>query len=164
MTPWENVDLLRRIRARAAKGAPAAAEAMAKHVADRTANVTLRRTAHAPGQYWKAAPGAPPASASGALAAGMYATRAKGGRMPTAYAGNSALHAQLLEFGGCKLEPSGAGMMTWHDSGGWWSHHKLPLGDDSFPEHPFLRPTVREAIEDGSLLQAAIDAFRKYDP
>jgi hypothetical protein len=53
--------------------------------------------------------------------------------------------------------------MKWKDSGGWWSHHRLPLSG-TWPEHPFLRPTVEEVIADGSLRQAAIKAFIPYDP
>jgi hypothetical protein len=163
MTPQENIALLKQIRARARLGAAAAAEAMARYIADRTANDTLRRTTHGPGMYHKAAPGAPPAYASGSLAKGMYWTPASGGLRATAYVGNSARHARLMEFGGCVLKPTSEPVMKWHDSRGWWSHHQLPLSGD-FPAHPFLQPTVQEAIDDGTLRQVAIDAFRPYDP
>ena len=163
MTPEENVALLLRIEARARLGAQAAATAMARYIAERTADDTLRRTTHAPGAYHKAAPGAPPAMASGSLAKGMYYTPASGGLRTTAAAGNSALHAKLLEFGGCVLKPTSGKVMHWTDTGGSWYHARLPAGGD-FPAHPFLGPTTQEAIDDGSLRQVAIDAFKPYDP
>ena len=159
ITPEENLALLIQIEARARLGAQAAATAMARYIAERTANDTLRRTTHAPGAYHKAAPGAPPAYASGSLAKGMYYTPASAGLRATAAAGNSARHAKLLEHGGCVLQPTSGKVMHWEDSGGSWYHAQLPA-----PAHPFLEPTVQEAIDDGTLRQVAIDAFRPYDP
>jgi hypothetical protein len=163
ITPEQNLALLIQIEARARLGAAAAANAMARYIADRTATDTLRRTTHAPGAYHKARPGAPPASASGTLAKSMYWTPASGGLRATAIAGNDARHAKLLEFGGCVLRPTGGRAMHWTDSGGSWFHTRLPA-DGEFPEHPFLGPTTEEAIDDGELRRVAIDEFRKYDP
>ena len=157
------------IEQRARLGAQAAAEAMARYIAERTADDTLRRTTHAPGAYFKAAPGAPPAMASGSLAKGMYWTPASGGPpasgglRASAYAGNSARHAKLLEFGGCVLTPTSGKVMHWTDTGGSWYHARLPASGD-YPPHPFIAPTTDEAIDDGTLRQVAIDAFREYDP
>jgi hypothetical protein len=53
--------------------------------------------------------------------------------------------------------------MHWEDSGGSWFHARLPA-DGEFPEHPFLRPTAEEAIDDGELTRVAIEAFIPYDP
>ena len=159
MTPEQNLALLIQIEARARLGAAAAATAMAKYIADRVVTDTLTQTTHAPGAYYKARPGAPPATASGSLAKGMYFTPASGGLRATAAAGNSARHAKLLEHGGCVLKPTSGKVMHWTDSGGSWFHAVLPA-----PAHPFLEPTVQEAIDDGSLRQVAIDAFRPYDP
>lgn len=159
MTPEENLALLLQIEARARLGAAAAANAMAKYIAERTADDTLRRNVHAPGAYHKARPGAPPSYASGSLARGMYWRSAAGGLRASAYAGNNARHAKLLEFGGCVLQPTKGKVMHWTDSGGSWFHARLEA-----PAHPFLEPTVQEAIDDGSLRQVAIDAFRAYDP
>ena len=53
--------------------------------------------------------------------------------------------------------------MHWTDSRGSWYHPRLPA-DGDFPAHPFLGPTTQEAIDDGSLRQVAIDAFKPYDP
>jgi hypothetical protein len=163
MTPEQNLEYWLQIEARARLGARAAAEAMARYIAERTAEDTLRRNRHAPGVYYKARPGAPPAYVSGSLAEGMYWTPASGGLRASASAGNSARHARLLEFGGCVLKPTSRKVMHWTDTGGSWYHAALPVGDD-FPEHPFLGPTTDEAIDDGELQRIAVDAFREYDP
>ena len=146
-------------------GAAAAANAMAEYIADRIENDMLRRSVHAPGAYYKARPGAPPASASGTLAKSTFWIPAASSRglRATAYAGNSARHAKLLEFGGCVLQPTSGKVMHWTDSRGSWYHARLPA-DEEFPAHPFLEPTIQEAIDDGSLLRVAIDAFIPYDP
>lgn len=171
MTPAENAEAWRRIEARARLGAKAAAEAMARYVAERTASDTLRRTTHAPGEYWKAAPGAPPASASGNLASQMFWTRAQGSdTRATAWAGNSARQAKMLEHGCEPVRPTSRRVMHWHDSGnaanpsGEWYHALLPADGSGMPEHPFLAPTVDEAIDDGELQRVAVEAFREYDP
>jgi hypothetical protein len=160
ITPEENLALLIQIEARARLGAAAVAAAMAAYIAERVRSETLTRNSHAPGAYYKARPRAPPSSASGRLAKGMYSTTpASGGLRATAIAGNDAEHAKLLEFGGCVLRPTGGKVMHWTDSGGSWFHAVLPG-----KEHPFLGPTTEEAIDDGELHRVAVDAFREYDP
>jgi len=165
VTPWENVAELQRLRRRAEMGAKAAAEAMARYVAERAASDTLQRTSHGVGEYWKAAPGAPPASASGNLAASMYWTRAQGSATRArAFAGNRARYAKMLEFGCEPVRPTDSKVMHWTDSGGEWYHAMLPASGEDMPEHPFLGPTTDEAVDDGELQRAAIEAFREYDP
>ena len=148
-------------------GAAAMADAMARYLAERTADDTLRRTTHSPGTYYKARPGAPPAYVSGTLAKSMFVTPASASRgaRATAYVGNNARQAKLMEFGGCVLQPTDGKTMKWKDTGRDrpWHHRRLPV-DGEFPAHPFLAPTVQEAIDDGSLTRVAIDAFRPYDP
>ena len=163
MTLPEYIAWLEATIARMEPGAPAMANAMAEHIADRVTNDMLRRTVHAPGMYHKAAPGAPPATASGSLAKGMFTRPASEGMRSTAYVGNSARHAKLLEYGGCVLKPTSGKVMHWTDSGGSWYHPRLPA-DGEFPAHPVLEPTTDEAIDDGELRRIAIDAFREYDP
>jgi hypothetical protein len=159
ITPEENVAYLEAVLAKAKLGAAATAAAMAAYVAERVKGETLTRNMHSPGAYYKARPGAPPSSASGRLAKGMYSTPASGGLRATAIAGNDAEHAKLLEFGGCVLRPTGGKVMHWTDSGGSWFHAVLPG-----KEHPFLGPTTEDAVDDGELRRVAIDAFREYDP
>ena len=164
MTLPEYIAWLEAAIARMELGAAAMADAMAKYLAERTADDTLRRVTHAPGTYSRARAGAPPAYVSGTLARSMYWTpsgAAPGGRA-TAHVGNSARHAALQEFGGCVLQPTRGKTMTWKDTGRPkpWHHRWLP----EFPAHPFLAPTVQDAIDDGSLRRVAIEAFRPYDP
>ena len=161
----ENADFWRGIAKGVPEGARVAAEAMARYLAERAANDTLQRASHGVGEYYKAATGAPPASASGNLAANMYFTRGTGrGGRASAYVGNRALYAGMLEHGCHGVEPTHYKVMHWHDSGGDWYHPRLPAGGGDMPAHPFLGPTVDEASDDGTLTQAAMDAFRPYDP
>lgn len=164
-TPEGNLAFLIQAEATARLGAAAAATAMARYIAQRVVYDTLQQTTHAPGAYYKARPGAPPATASGSLAKGMYYTPASGELRASAYAGNNARHAKLMEFGGCVLQPTDGKTMKWKDTGRktHWHHTRLPV-DGEFPAHPFLEPTTDEAIDDGELRQIAIDAFREYDP
>ena len=164
MTLEEYIRWLERAIERMELGAPAMANAMARYLAERTADDTLRQNTHAPGAYYRARAGAPPAYVSGTLARSMFVTPAAASRgvRATAIVGNSAKHARLLEFGGCVLRPTHGETMTWKDTGreAPWRHAYLP----EFPAHPYLRPTVQDAIDDGSLTRVAIDAFRPYDP
>ena len=167
MTLDEYIAWLEAAIAKMELGAPVMANAMAEYLADRVANDTLQRTTHAPGAYYRSRPGAPPASASGRLAKSMFTTSAaaSSGVRATALVGNNARYAKLLEHGGCVLQPTGGKTMKWKDTGRTtaWHHKRLP-NDGEFPAHPFLEPTVQEAIDDGSLSRVAIDAFRPYDP
>ena len=165
ITPEANLAYLIEIEAMARKGAAAAATAMARYIADRVVTDTLTQNTHAPGAYHKARPGAPPATASGSLAKGMYWTPASGELRASAYVGNTARHAKLMEFGGCVLQPTDGKTMKWKDTGRatHWHHARLPV-EGEFPAHPFLEPTTDEAMDDGELRQIAIDAFREFDP
>ena len=146
-------------------GAVAMADAMAEHLAERVADDTLRRNTHAPGAYHRAKPGDPPAYASGKLANAMYWTPASGALRATAMVGNSDKRARVFEFGGCVLKPTQGTHLGWKDTGradnpsGIWRHRQV-----EGREHPFLQPTVQEAIDDGSLQRVAIAAFLPYDP
>lgn len=158
ITPEENLALLIQIEARARLGAKAAADAMAKYIRDRVRDETLGQKAHAPGGYYKARPGAPPTSASGSLAKGMYWLPAAQGLRTSAYAGNEARHARVLEFG-CVLTPTNGTHLGWKDTGGIWRHRSVEV-----TPHPYLEPTVEDAIDDGGLQRAAIEGFEPYDP
>jgi hypothetical protein len=163
VTPQEYLAWLDAVEAKERGGAAAAAAAMAEHVADRIRNDTLTRRRHAPGQYYKAKRGDPPSYASGKFAASIYSTpaeSAQGGLLASAYVGSMDKRAKLFEYGGCVLKPTSRSVMHWVDSGGSWYHAELRVD----VEHPWLRPTVEETIDDGSLRRAAIDAFRPYDP
>ena len=160
MTPEQYLAWFDAVEAKARLGAGPTAEAMAKHVADRIQNDTLRRRRTSPGQYYRAKRGEPPSYGTGKLADSIYSTPASGGLRARAWTGSSDQRAKLFELGGCVLKPGDGKLLHWKDSGGWWSHPFLRVDT----EHPFLRPTVEDAVDDGSLREAAIDAFRPYDP
>lgn len=163
MTPDENLAQWIAIQEKARLGAQAAAQGMADYIARRTAENTLRRNRHPPGQYYKARPGDPPSFSTGKLADSMYSTPASGGLRSTAFAGSNDVRAKLFEYGGCVLKPTTKKVMHWVDSRGSWYHSHLPANED-YPAHPFLSLTTDEAMSDGGLQQAAIDAFIPYDP
>ena len=148
------------IEERARRGAEAAADAMARYIAWRTAEDTLRRRRTSPGQYYKAVRGEPPAYGSGKLAESMYWEPASRGLRASAIAGSRDKRAALFEFGGCVHKPTSRSVMHWVDSGGSWYHAELRVDT----EHPFLSLTTEEAIDDGELQRVAVEAFREYDP
>jgi hypothetical protein len=155
----ENVQIWWLVVEKAKQGVAPTATAMAKYLAERTANDTLQRTSHPAGMWYRQRPGEPPAMASGKLAESMFYTPAhRGGLKATAYVGNSAEYSRILEYG-CVIQPSSKEFSHWVDTGGSW-YHKLLIS----PPHPYLQPTVEEAMDDGGLRQAAIDAFTPYDP
>lgn len=139
-------------------GAAAAASAMAMYIRRRVAEDTLRQSYHSPGEWYRQGPLRPPAYASGNLARHMYARQAHQGLRTTAIAGNDAEYSRILEFG-CVVTPLNTQQMHWRDTGGSWFHPYLVV-----PPHPYLEPTTDAAIRDGELAEAAIDAFRPYDP
>jgi len=166
ITPEANIAYLEGVEALARQGAAAAANAMAKYIAERVALDTLTRNRVAPGAYHVARRGAPPAMRTGSLADSMFWTPASGELRATALAGSEDKRARLFEFGGCVLK-SARGMLGWRDSGrpdnpsGIWTHWLLTRDKE---EHPFLGPTTDEAIDDGDLRRVAIEEFRKFDP
>ena len=161
-----NIAYLEAVEALARQGAPAVANRMAEYIAERTAQDTLQRNRLSPGMYHKAKAGDPPAMMSGKLADSMFTEPASEGLRSSALAGNDDKRARLFEHGGCVLQPGKGRMLHWRDSGrpdnpgGWWSHWFLRVDT----EHPFLRPTVEDAIDDGELQRVAVEEFRKYDP
>jgi hypothetical protein len=163
MTLDESADWWEAAAERATLGANAMADAMAEYLARRISQDTLRRRRHAPGQYYKAKPGDPPASATGKLADSMTWEPVSRGLRASAIVTSDDKRAGLFEFGGCVLTERSAPVMKWRDSAGWWSHHRLPLSG-TWPEHPFVGPTVQEAIDDGSLTRVAVEAFMPFDP
>ncbi len=170
LTPDENVAYWEGIVERAKLGANAMADAMAEYIARRVSEDTLRRRRHAPGQYYRSPAGAPPAYASGKLADSMTWEPAGRGLRASAVVTSTDKRAGLFEFGGCVLQPGdSSSVLKWRDTGrpdnpsGWWSHHRIPLAGE-YPAHPFVRPTVEEAIDDGELTRVAVEAFRPFDP
>jgi hypothetical protein len=154
---WQNVAKVAR------QGAAPTATAMAKHIAERAQKVTLARTKKPSGAWHRARPGEPPALSTGKLGDAMYYIPARRGGVTRAFAwvGNEADYARITEFG-CVISALNKEEMHWKDSGspvkGWF--HKVL----EYPPHPYLSPTTEEAVDDGSLRDAAIDEFHEYDP
>jgi hypothetical protein len=169
VTPDENVAYMEGIARLAALGGEAMANAMAEYIARRISDDTLRRRRHAPGQYYKARPGDPPAYASGSLADSVTWQAVSAGMRASAVVTSDDKRAGLMEFGGCVLTSHSGSVLKWRDSGrpdnpsGWWSHRRLPLVG-TWPAHPFVGPTVEDAIADGELARVAIAAFVPFDP
>lgn len=157
--PWQTqIEVWEKAMRRARLGPRAAANAMAAYLKWRAAEVTLRRTSHAPGAYHRARPGEPPAYASGRLARSIYVAKAYSGIRASAIIGSKAPYASIAEKG-CVVSAASKEKTHWTDSAGRWYHWQT-----EHPPHPWMEPTVQEAIDDGSLQEVAIDAFRKYDP
>ncbi len=155
----ENVEWWKQSRERAKLGAAAAANAAARYLMKRAQTDTLQRTTHPPGAWHWTRPGDPPARGSGSLIRSMYHKPAFGRLRATAVWGNSSDYGRIQEFG-CSVEPLGDNeFMHWRDSGGSWFHEFLVV-----KEHPFMSPTLEEAISDGELQDVIIAAFREYDP
>ena len=70
-----------------------------------------------------------------------------------------------MEHGGCVLHRRLGKTMNWKDTrpGQAWHHARLPVTGE-FPAHPFLAPTVQEAIDDGSLTAWPSTRSCPYDP
>jgi hypothetical protein len=158
VTPWEMVDLFIDAWQLGQKAPKAAADAMAEEIVWRTKEITLRQTMHPPGAWHNQQAGQPPAYASGNLARSMFYMPASQGIRTSALVGNKAPYSRILEYG-CAVHIVYKKWLSWTDSGGTWYHKVLEI-----PEHPFLGPTVDDAIDDGSLLEAAIRGFAEYDP
>jgi hypothetical protein len=158
VTPEEMLIEWAKIIQKARPGAKAAADAMAKYIAWRAAEITLRRTLHPPGAYNQQRSGEPPAYASGTLAKAMFVRSAHEAIRATALVGNKAPYSRITELG-CVVDATNDTQMHWDDSAGHWYHWQL-----EHPAHPFLAPTTQEAMDDGSLQEVAVEAFIEYDP
>lgn len=146
---------LRSLQDGVAKAVIPAADKMAAGFRDRVSQDTLRRTEHAPGMFWRAVRGQPPAYASGRLARSFVTIPASTRIRATARVGNTAVYASIQEFGGATWPRTGEYMHWVNTRGPWWKRHV------DIPEHPYFRPTVDEMIRDGSLRRLAASGF--YD-
>lgn len=158
VTPEQNIEYLRYLLNLVMGGAEATANAMAEYIRWRVAEITLRTYFHAPGEWYGARPGEPPAYASGALARSMYVIPAYGGLRATATVQTDLDYSRILEFG-CVVTPKDKKFMHWVDSRGSWYHPMLVV-----PEHPYLSRTTDDSIYDESLQEEAIEIFREFDP
>ena len=155
----ENINVWKAVSEGTKGGAAAAATAMAKYIAERTAKDTLARSSHGSGAWHRTRPGEPPARSTGKLAKGMfYQGSHTSDTRASAWVGNRVDYSRIMEYG-CTIEPVGGEFLHWKDSGGSWFHNFLES-----PAHPFLEPTVDESVDDGSLRDHAIEGFEPFDP
>lgn len=158
----EMADFWKNARVVAEQGAIAAAEAGAQYIQKRIQQDTLMRSQHPPGAWHETRDGDPPAMASGKLARDTYSRPAFGDwARASAAVGNSSDYARITEYG-CTIEPVSVEYMHWKDSGapvtGWYHRFLENKG------HPFISTTVDESVDDGSLHDVMVEAFREYDP
>lgn len=155
MDPDELHDYLEALKGSAAVSAPDVANAMAL-IGQRQTQRMLRLHAHAPGQFYRAAPGDTPSFATGNLDKSIIRRPAASGAIrATAMIGATAKYAAIQEFGGWTW--GNHGMMHWHNSAGRWFMRRVYV-----PEHPYMRPAVESVIRDGSLSRSAVSAFEKH--
>jgi hypothetical protein len=163
MDPAGLVAMFEGLKADVSAAAVDAADAMGELYEDRLVNYTLKRAFHPPsrvakgevGFYYKAHEGAPPAYASGNLAKSIRrsAVQAMGPGFAQSSVYATANYAALLEEGGYTW---GNPWMHWlnnHPPGSWF------MREVHIPKHPYMGPTTREVIVDGSLRRSAVDAF-----
>ena len=166
MSPEENLAFWKAVRDQATGAAKPAADGMTETFKDAVGR-TLRLSAHAPmpagpphsipyGIFHKAAPGAPPAYATGNLARSIIRTPASGGLVSSALVGATAVYAALQEWGGVTWASSSA-YMRWRNDRGVWRKRSVTV-----PEHPYMRPTVDRTVADGSLTRAAMGGFAAH--
>jgi len=158
MTPEQNLEYLIELLELAMQGAQATATRMAEYIRWRTAEITLRTYFHAPGEWYGARPGEPPAYGSGTLSRSLYVIPAYSGLRATAIVQTDLDYSRILEFG-CVVTPKDKKFMHWVDSRGSWYHPMLVV-----PEHPYLSSTTEDSILDDSLQEEAIDEYRDWDP
>jgi hypothetical protein len=146
--------LLRGIMSAAAYAAPYEANVMAETFRRQVVDVTLRQSAHAPGEFYKQVEGQPPAYASGALANSVQRIPAFGRRVTaTSYVAAYARYAALQEWGG-DTWPNNHRFMHWVNTGGSWY---MPIV--TIPEHPFFQPSLKRIIANGDLQKNVMAAF-----
>jgi len=153
MTPEELPAFLRTLQGQTATAAAPAANEMAETAA-RAARQNLNLVSHAPGIFWKAPPGRPPARASGHLLESMVTFPSYSRVRSTAVAGNTALYAGIQEFGGSTWPNQGKFMHWLTKPAGSWFKEVVYV-----PQHSYLRVATERTIRDGSLQRSAMTAF-----
>ena len=149
--------------AKAMRGGPAAAAAMAKQ-GKQLDREMVSLTAHAPYTKTPSPPGNPPSLITGTLMESMWAGDLEpgpGAYSWTAHAGPGASAAsyngpygRFLEFGGTHVAHNSSGAMHWFEDGAW--HHAAFVTKDP---RDYLIRAILLGIADGSLHRAAVEAF-----
>lgn len=161
----ENIALFKAIRDQAEGAAVPAADGMAEQFSGDVGRV-LRMTFHAPmpagaphyrkfGIFYPAAAGAPPAYATGNLAASMFREPASGGIVASALVGNDAVYAAVQEEG-ATLYPNSA-YLHWVNTQGSYFMRSVTV-----PAHPYFGRTLRFDVANGSLTGAAMAGWESH--
>jgi hypothetical protein len=148
------------------EGPRAAAYAMAKRFHQVVSDETLVATSHGKGSPTPSAPGSPPALVSGALKRSLRLTPAVdiGGNIAKASVVPLIIYARIQELGGTVeakhtyVDKHGTvrqGYLAWGSGAGRHYAHSVTL-----PARPYMRPTHKRVVADGSLRSSAIKAVR----
>lgn len=162
MTPDECIALMQGIQDKAAKSAPACADAMGTVHKDWMQNVTLSRFVSVPVSQTPSPPGSPPASMTGALRRSITCTRgASGGMVASAIVGPHTIYARTQEFG--EVHHGRPRMYLWLRYIGaeevvirGWRKRVVDI-----PARPYVRPSRDDVIGNGMAVSAANAAFMR---
>lgn len=154
MSPDDLPAFLSAIRDKAAKAAPPAVMGMADAYRSRVSRVTLRQYSHPYGAKTDSPPGQPPAWVLGALARSVTAVLgASSGTDAHADVSPHTVYARIQEVGGT-IRPVHRRFLRFVQDGEVVYAKRVTL-----PPRPYMAPTTRDMIQDGSLTMAAADAF-----
>ncbi len=144
----------------ATRGPEAAVWAMAETYRRYVQKVTLRRFAHSPGTWTTSPPGGTPAWVNGDLARSIKSRQ--GNR--TAYTASAGVGPYII-YG--RIQEKGGDI--WHRRANWlhWQNIDPRTGQLTdwyrkhvyIPPRPYLEPSARDTIADGSLSRSAAAAF-----
>lgn len=159
---WDRI--IRRIEA---QGPRAAAYAMAKRFHSVVSDETLVEYSHGKGTPTPSPPGGPPAIITGGLKRSMrlYPAVSTGPGKAKSHVQPLIVYARIQELGGIVVarhtytDRHGKvrqGYLAWADAG----HGKHFAHSVKIPARPYMRPTHRKVVADGSLTRAAADAVR----
>lgn len=143
-----------------ARGAKAAADAMAAEFHGELVDVTLRQSTHPRGTVTTAVPGQPPALVSGTLRRSARIVPAAGGSArATASVRMGAVYARIHEHGGFVFAKRGKKLAFEYPKG-----HKHFVRWVYLPKRPYMAPTRERLVSSGRLRdrgkQAATDVIR----
>lgn len=154
MSPDDLPALLSAIRDKAAKAAPPAVMGMADAYRNRVSRVTLRQYSHPYGAKTDSPPGQPPAWVLGALARSVTAVLgASSGTDARAAVAPHTVYARIQETGGV-IRADHRRFLRYTQDGVVHYAKRVTL-----PPRPYMAPTTREMIQDGSLTREAAEAF-----
>lgn len=145
-----------------ANGPKAAANAMSKVFHNQLVGVELVRFSHGPGQRTSSPPGQPPAAVSGALrrSVRLYPATATGSYTAQSSVVPLIVYARIQEMGGTVVakhtgKDGKPGYLRFAGAGGYHFARSVTL-----PPRPYMRPTHKRTVADGSLRSAAAKAVR----